>query len=263
MKSKKEKQVIMKSSHVILVGAGPGDPELLTIKALKAIQNAEAILYDALISEEILAMIPKNCKRFNVGKRCGAHKMNQDEINKFLYQMSLRHENVVRLKGGDPFIFGRGGEELEYLQERNIETSVIPGITAAAGCAASCNIPLTHRGYGNSLLLHSGHSSGGDFDPSHTDKRNQTQVFYMGMNQAAIISAHLIAQGHAPETEVAIICQGTRKNQASQLGTLASLPSMAEEMKHLTPGLIILGNVVGLASAQQQRLATEQEKLIA
>jgi uroporphyrin-III C-methyltransferase len=257
----------MNDSQVILVGAGPGDPELLTLKALKAIQNADAILYDALISEEILSLIPENCKRFNVGKRCGAHKMKQGEINEFLYQMALRHKSVVRLKGGDPFIFGRGGEELEYLQQRDIDTTVVPGITAAAGCAASCNIPLTHRGYGNSLLLHSGHSSFGEFDPSHTDKENQTQVFYMGMNQAATISAHLIDQGHHPDTEVAIICQGTRKNEASQLGTLSSLPAMADAMKHLTPGLIILGNVVGLASAQQQSLQlkepAEQEQLIA
>ena len=254
---------MMNNSHVILVGAGPGDPELLTLKALKAIQNADAILYDALISEEILAMIPDNCKTFNVGKRCGAHKMKQEEINEFLYQMSLRHKSVVRLKGGDPFIFGRGGEELEYLQERNVETSVVPGITAAAGCAASCNIPLTHRGHGNSLLLHSGHSSFGEFDPSHTDKEKQTQVFYMGMNQAGSISAHLIDQGHHPDTEVAIICQGTRRNQASQLGTLASLPAMAEEMKHLTPGLIILGDVVGLASKQQKRLVEKSFALTA
>ncbi|HCM06653.1 MAG TPA: uroporphyrinogen-III C-methyltransferase [Oceanospirillales bacterium] len=244
----------MMNSNVILVGAGPGDPELLTLKALKAIQSADAILYDALISEEILEMIPDNCKTFNVGKRCGAHKMKQEEINEFLYQMSTRHKVVVRLKGGDPFIFGRGGEELEYLQQRNVETSVIPGITAAAGCAASCNIPLTHRGHGNSLLLHSGHASTGEFDNSHTDKEKQTQVFYMGMNQAESISNHLIAEGHHPDTEVAIICQGTRPNQASQLGTLATLPIMAEEMKHLTPGLIILGDVVSLASNQQQRL---------
>lgn len=249
----------MIDAQVVLVGAGPGDPELLTLKALKAIQNADAILHDALISDEILAMIPENCKRFNVGKRCGAHKMKQNEINEFLYQMSLRHKNVVRLKGGDPFIFGRGGEELEYLQARNVETTVVPGITAAAGCAASCKIPLTHRGHGNSLLLHSGHSSFGEFDPSHTDNDKQTQVFYMGMNQAASISAHLIDQGHHPDTEVAVICQGTRENQASQLGTLSTLPAMAEEMKHLTPGLIILGNVVGLASAQQQKEITEQQ----
>ena len=253
----------MNDSHVILVGAGPGDPDLLTIKALKAIQSADAILYDALISEEILAMIPDNCKRFNVGKRCGAHKMSQAEINEFLYKMSLRHQCVVRLKGGDPFIFGRGGEELEYLQERNVETTVVPGITAAAGCAASCNIPLTHRGYGNSLLLHSGHSSAGEFDPTHTDKSKQTQVFYMGMNQAESISRYLIEQGHQPDTEVAVICQGTRKNQASQLGTLATLPAMAEEMKHLTPGLIILGSVVGLATNQQQKRLLEQERLSA
>lgn len=253
----------MMNSNVILVGAGPGDPELLTLKALKAIQNADAILYDALISEEILAMIPSSCKTFNVGKRCGQHKMKQEEINEFLYQMSQRHQRVVRLKGGDPFIFGRGGEELEYLQKRNVETSVVPGITAAAGCAASCNIPLTHRGHGNSLLLHSGHSSFGEFDPSHTDKEKQTQVFYMGMNQAAAISAHLIDQGHDPETEVAIICQGTRSNQASQLGTLSTLPAMAEEMKHLTPGLIILGDVVSLASNQQQRISERNLALTA
>tara|TARA_B110001454_G_scaffold758_2_gene605 strand:+ start:9553 stop:10314 length:762 start_codon:yes stop_codon:yes gene_type:complete len=253
----------MINSNVILVGAGPGDPELLTLKALKAIQSADAILYDALISEEILEMIPAGCKTFNVGKRCGAHKMKQEEINEFLYQMSTRHKVVVRLKGGDPFIFGRGGEELEYLQKRHVETSVIPGITAAAGCAASCNIPLTHRGHGNSLLLHSGHTSTGEFDNSHTDKEKQTQVFYMGMNQATSISDYLIAQGHHPDTEVAVICQGTRPNQASQLGTLATLPAMAEAMKHLTPGLIILGDVVSLASNQQQRLALNSLSLSA
>ena len=238
-------------SKVILVGAGPGDPELLTLKALKAIQSADVILYDALISEEILDLIPKNCKRFNVGKRHGAHKMKQHEINDFLYKTAQKYSCVVRLKGGDPFIFGRGGEELEYLQARNIAVDVVPGITAAAGCAASCKIPLTHRGFGNSLLLHSGHSSLGDFDPSHSDKENQTQVFYMGMNQAATITAHLIDQGHDPEIEVAVICQGTRANQEMQTGTLAQLPKIAERMKHLSPGLIILGDVVQVASQYQ------------
>jgi len=238
-------------NKVILVGAGPGDPELLTLKALKAIQAADVILYDALISEEILALIPKNCKRFNVGKRYGAHRMKQQEINELLYKTAQKYSCVVRLKGGDPFIFGRGGEELEYLQARNIAVDVVPGITAAAGCAASCKIPLTHRGLGNSLLLHSGHSSLGDFDPSHSDKENQTQVFYMAMNQAATISAHLIDQGHSPETEVAVICQGTRANQQMQTGTLAQLPAIAEKMKHLSPGLIILGDVVQVVSQHQ------------
>ena len=250
------------NANVILVGAGPGDPDLLTVKALKSIQKADVILYDALISEEILEYIPENCKRFNVGKRHGAHKMKQHEINELLYSMAQRHECVVRLKGGDPFIFGRGGEELEYLQQRQISVSVVPGITAAAGCAASCKIPLTHRGFGNSLLLHSGHSSLGDFDPSHADKENQTQVFYMGMNQAASITAHLIDQGHNPETEVAVICQGTRNDQAMEIGTLAELPDIANRMKHLSPGLIILGDVVQVASQQQLANLSKQASVL-
>jgi len=148
---------------VWLVGGGPGDPELLTLKAMRVLSQADIVLYDSLISDEILDMLPQKCTRIHVGKRCGAHKMSQVDIQTLLLTSAKKYQRVVRLKGGDPFIFGRGGEELEFLQAHGVTVEVVPGITAAGGCAAAAGIPLTHRQYGNALMLESGHSQFGEY----------------------------------------------------------------------------------------------------
>lgn len=242
---------------VWLVGAGPGDPELLTLKAMRVINEADAVLYDSLISEEILDMLPRQCTRIHVGKRCGDHKMGQADIQSLLYATAKKHKTVVRLKGGDPFIFGRGGEELEYLQQRGIEVNIVPGITAAGGCAAAAKIPLTHRHKGNALLLQSGHSQYGDFEVSQAP----TQVFYMGVKQAGGISARLLNDGLSPSTPVAIIANGTLKNQRVLKGKLIELPALAQQHLNHGPALIIVGDVAEFAQPDaQQHIANKTYK---
>ncbi|QQD21335.1 uroporphyrinogen-III C-methyltransferase [Oceanospirillaceae bacterium ASx5O] len=230
---------------VWLIGAGPGDPELLTLKALRIISQADIVLYDSLISDDILTMLPKRCVRLHTGKRCGAHSMGQPDINKALHTAAQKYRCVVRLKGGDPFLFGRGGEELEYLQQRHIPVQIIPGITAALGCAAAAHIPLTHRQYGNALMLHSGHSQYGDFAASHSP----TRVFYMGLRQAGQITGHLLNEGIAEDTPVALIVNGTLPDQRVLKGVLMDLPHLAQRCLHDSkgPGLIIVGEVAAMA----------------
>jgi uroporphyrin-III C-methyltransferase len=232
---------------VWLVGGGPGDPELLTIKAMRVLSEADIVLYDSLISEEILAMLPKKCTRIHVGKRCGAHKMTQVDIQKLLLTSARKYGKVVRLKGGDPFIFGRGGEELEYLMEHGVDVDIIPGITAAGGCAAAAKIPLTHRQYGNALMLDSGHSQFGDYEPS----QNPTRVFYMGLKQAGMITARLLDDGLNESTPVAIIANGTLPNQEVHIGVLMNLPLLAECYLDSGPALIIVGEVAAFAAKNQ------------
>lgn len=228
---------------VFLVGAGPGDPELLTLKAMKAISQADCVLYDALISEEILELIPQQCTRIHVGKRCGEHKMGQADIQTLLFSCAKKYQRVVRLKGGDPFIFGRGGEELQYLQQRGINTEVVPGISAAVGCAAAAQIPLTHRHLGNALLMQSGHSQYGDFELAD----NPTRVFYMGRKHAGSISANLLNQGLDEDTPVALIVNGTLKNQQVFSGTLIELPDLAKKYQGDGPMMMIVGEVTSFA----------------
>lgn len=228
---------------VWLVGGGPGDPELLTIKAMRVLSQADVVLYDSLISDEILDMLPKKCTLIHVGKRCGAHKMTQVDIQKALLSSARKYERVVRLKGGDPFIFGRGGEELEYLQAHGIEVDIVPGITAAGGCAAAAKIPLTHRQYGNALMLDSGHSQYGEYQPS----QKPTRVFYMGVKQAGQITANLITEGLCYSTPVAMIANGTLPNQEVFTGQLIDLPELAERYSGIGPALIIIGEVAKFA----------------
>ena len=233
---------------VYLVGAGPGDPDLLTLKAMKAISQADCVLYDALISEEILDLIPQQCTRIHVGKRCGEHKMGQADIQTLLFSCAKKYQRVVRLKGGDPFIFGRGGEELQYLQQRGINTEVVPGISAAVGCAAAAQIPLTHRHLGNALLMQSGHSQYGDFELAD----NPTRVFYMGRKHAGSISANLLNQGLDEDTPVALIVNGTLKNQQVFSGTLIELPDLAKKYQGDGPMMMIVGEVTSFALASAQ-----------
>lgn len=232
---------------VWLVGGGPGDPELLTIKAMRVISQADIVLYDSLISDEILDILPQKCTRIHVGKRCGAHKMTQIDIQKLLLTSARKYARVVRLKGGDPFIFGRGGEELEYLQQHGIEVDIVPGITAAGGCAAAAKIPLTHRQYGNALMLDSGHSQFGEYQRS----QSPTRVFYMGVKQASMITASLLSEGLADVTPVALIANGTLPNQEVHTGALMDLPFLADRYSGAGPALIIVGEVAAFAARNQ------------
>lgn len=232
---------------VLLVGAGPNDPELLTIKAYNAIKQADVVVFDRLVGSEILDLIPEHCEQIYVGKRCGQPSLKQEQINQILIEQSQQGKSVVRLKGGDPFIFGRGGEEALALIEQGIQYDVIPGITAAIGCAASAKIPLTHRGVSRSVTLVTGHVMSGAFDSwTGLVSSGQTVVFYMGLEQAQSIQQGLCASGLSANTPIAIIGNGCSPQQETHTATLDSLPSLAKQLKGLTPALIVVGEVVAL-----------------
>lgn len=229
---------------VYLVGAGPGDSGLITQKGLECIKKADVIIYDHLANPTLLSYAKNDCKLIYAGKIAGNHHMVQEEINKTLVEHS-RFGNVVRLKGGDPFIFGRGGEELETLCNAGIPFSVVPGITAASGCSAYSGIPLTHRDYAQSVRLITGHlKTGGELDWENLAAEKQTLVFYMGLNQAATIQQKLIEYGMPGEMPVAIVENGTAVTQRVIDGTLTQLGELAQQMN--SPSLIIIGRVVGL-----------------
>jgi len=245
--------------HVMLVGAGPGDPDLLTIAAQRALMDADIVLYDALVAPEILDRVRRDAERVSVGKRKGRHSIGQDEINAQLAAHAALGKKVVRLKAGDPFIFGRGGEEMDYLKERGIAVSVIPGITAALGCAASAGIPLTHRELSHGLSLVSGQLKDGEdnFDWIDRAATGETVVVYMGRSQAANIRDRLIAAGVVPSLPVALIENGTRADQQVSAGSLTTLPTLAAQHGN-GPVLLIIGKVAAYAQttvAQQRRTA--------
>lgn len=235
--------------EVTLVGAGPGDPELLTLKALQAIQQADIVLYDALISDEILELVRRDAIRESVGKRAGAHSVAQEDTNQRLIKYAKQGLRVVRLKGGDPFVFGRGAEELEALREENIAYRVIPGITAALGATAYAGIPLTHRDHAQTAMFITGHCrpDGDELEWKTLARGKQTLVIYMGTIKAEEISHQLIAHGRKENTPIAIISHGTRKNQQVQTGTLAQLPELAKQAQ--APALIVVGETAGLHSS--------------
>lgn len=245
--------------HVQLVGAGPGDPDLLTIAAQRALINADIVLYDALVAPEILDRVRRDAERIPVGKRKGRHSVGQDDINAQLAAHAALGKRVVRLKAGDPFIFGRGGEEMDYLTERGIAVSVIPGITAALGCAAAAGIPLTHRDLSHGISLVSGQLKAGATQLEWADRARagETVVVYMGLDQAANIRDRLLAAGVAPDLPVALIENGTRSNQQVSAGQLHALPALA--MQHGDgPVLLVIGKVAAYATTsviQQRRRA--------
>jgi len=228
-----------------LFGAGPGDPGLLTLKGLQQIQQADIIIYDRLVSDDVMNLTRRDAERVFVGKRAGFHCVPQEQINQMLLEQAKKGKRVVRLKGGDPFIFGRGGEELETLYNANIPFSVVPGITAASGCSAYSGIPLTHRDYAHSVRLITSHLKDGthlDWQSLAADK--QTLVFYMGLSQAGNIQKQLILHGMDVNTPTAIIEEGTTTKQKVISGTLQNLSEIALQAR--SPSIIIIGSVVAL-----------------
>lgn len=232
--------------EVALVGAGPGDSGLMTLRGLQLIQQADVVLYDHLVSDDILELVRRDAKSIAVGKRCGLHSMPQEEINRLLIEHARQGKRVVRLKGGDPFIFGRGGEELQALAAAGIPFQVVPGVTAAAGAAAYAGIPLTHRDHAQSVTFITGHpqSAGHPLDWPALARGRQTLAIYMGTINAAEISRQLIEHGRSPLTPAAVVSRGTRPDQQVYAGTLAQLASLAQQAQ--TPALLIIGEVVSL-----------------
>ncbi|MCG3765482.1 uroporphyrinogen-III C-methyltransferase [Vibrio cincinnatiensis] len=235
--------------YVSLVGAGPNDPDLLTLKALKALQKAQVLVYDRLVGKEILTLANPKAEQVYVGKRCGQPSMKQETICALLVKYAQAGKNVVRLKGGDPFIFGRGGEEALELVKHHIPYQVIPGITAAIGCAASSFIPLTHRQVSRSVTFITGQVVTGALPAwAGLVASGQTLVFYMGLEKAASIEQGLIQAGLSPATPVAIIGHGCSTKQTVITFELVELADMAHQRQGLSPALIIMGDVVKLRS---------------
>lgn len=261
----KQRNVGLGPGEVALVGAGPGDVELLTLKALRLLQQADVVVYDRLVGEEILALIPDRAQRHDVGKRCGIKSLSQEAICELLISLALQGKRVVRLKGGDPYVFGRGGEEALALQARGIRFVVVPGITAALGCAASSGIPLTHRGISRSVTLVTGHlqaeaqQSEQLFNGWQVLVRGgHTLVFYMGLEQAAHIQQGLLLAGAGGAVPVALIIAGTTRRQQVVVSSLSDLAQQAERLKGQTPVLILVGEVVRL----REQLAQMAETLL-
>ena len=238
------------AGEVILVGAGPGDPELLTLKALRALQDADVILHDRLVPDAVLELARRDATRICVGKAAGNVGTTQEEINALLIEHAQRGQRVVRLKGGDPFVFGRGGEELQALAKAQINFSVIPGVTAALGGAAYAGIPLTHRDYAHSVSFVTGHAQNDGQEPDWRAlaKNGTTAVFYMGLARLDHIVEKLLQHGAPVTRPAAVIAQGTTADQRVVTGTLSSIREVSTEAKLESPALLVVGEVVALHS---------------
>ncbi|HNI82606.1 MAG TPA: uroporphyrinogen-III C-methyltransferase [Rhodocyclaceae bacterium] len=233
---------------VYLVGAGPGDAELLTLRAARLLLEADALVYDNLVSKEVLACVPAGTARYYVGKKASNHSLPQEGINALLVSLAREGRRVVRLKGGDPFIFGRGGEEVEELVEAGIPFEVVPGITAASGIGAYAGIPLTHRDHAQSCVFVTGHLKDGtvDLDWDMLARPKQTLVFYMGITRLTDICSQLIAHGLAPTTPAAVVRHGTSPDQRVVTADLATLPEAVKRAGITPPALTLVGSVVSL-----------------
>ncbi|MBO6701752.1 MAG: uroporphyrinogen-III C-methyltransferase [Pseudomonadales bacterium] len=238
------------SGEVYLVGAGPGDPDLLTLRALQLMQKAEVVLYDNLVSPRVLDRVRRDAEMEFVGKRSGYKSTSQEDINDLLVRLAKDGKRVLRLKGGDPFIFGRGGEEIQKLIEGNIPFQVVPGITAASGCAAYAGIPLTHRELSQSVRFVTGHPKDGKVDLPWQEFVHpmETVVFYMGLGGLATICQQLMNAGREASTPVAIVSKGTTPEQQVLKGTLESMPGLVARTQIQTPTLIIVGDVVNFSA---------------
>ncbi|WP_417820522.1 uroporphyrinogen-III C-methyltransferase [Terasakiella sp.] len=237
-------------NRVVLVGAGPGDPDLLTIRALRMIEQADVIVHDRLVTDEILSLVPDHVEKVFVGKAPGRHILKQEEINALLFELACKHKLVVRLKGGDPFVFGRGSEEAEFLLKKNIPFEVVPGITAAAGCGAAARIPLTHRGVARSVRFVTGHYKEGadlDIDWASLNDPEMTVVIYMGLQNLDSIAENMIKAGRAANTPAAIIENGATPAQRIAYTTLERLPETKRQGDFKPPSLLIIGHVIDVA----------------
>jgi uroporphyrin-III C-methyltransferase/precorrin-2 dehydrogenase/sirohydrochlorin ferrochelatase len=236
---------------VYLVGAGPGDPDLLTLRAARLMRSVDAVVYDYLVSDAVLALVDPRAERIYAGKRQGCHALAQDEINKLLVALARRGKHVLRLKGGDPFVFGRGGEECEFLAAHGVPFEVVPGVTSASGASCYAGIPLTHRDCARAVIFATGHLKDGssDLDWETLARPNQTVVIYMGLTRLAEICRELIAHGASPSLPAAVIERATTERERVVSGTLADLAELAARTGVKPPSLVIVGEVVRLREA--------------
>jgi uroporphyrin-III C-methyltransferase/precorrin-2 dehydrogenase/sirohydrochlorin ferrochelatase len=234
--------------EVYLVGGGPGAPDLLTFRALRLMQQAAVVVYDRLVAKPILEMTRRDAQRIYVGKERNNHAMRQEDINRLLADLAKEGKRVVRLKGGDPFIFGRGGEEIDTLAAERIPFQVVPGITAASGCASYAGIPLTHRDFAQSVTFVTGHLKDGTMNLNWEQlaQPNQTLVFYMGLQGLNVICRELVNHGVSPGMPAALVQQGTTHKQRVFTGTLQELPGLVQREQPKPPTLLIIGDVVQL-----------------
>jgi uroporphyrin-III C-methyltransferase len=249
-----------KEPRLTLVGAGPGDPELITLKAIKTIQQADIVLYDALVAQPILDFIPVGTPALAVGKRAGSHSYKQEDINELIVEFAYLYGHVVRLKGGDPFVFGRGGEELEFAARHGVSTDVVPGISSAIAVPAALNIPITSRGYSESFWVVTGTTMSGEIsnDIALAAKSTATVVILMGLGKLKEIMQVFQANGRA-QTPVAVIQNGTLANQKHVIGTAATIDELVQKNNIGSPAIIVVGEVVRYADVIRKLSTTVNE----